>query len=162
MLSSTMQEALNKQLNAELYASNFYLSLSSYLDGRDLSGMARWMRSQAHEERDHMLKFYHFIIDRDGRALVSSVPPPPNNWTSTHNAFSAALQREVTGSKLINALVDLSAKEDDRATYNFLQDFVACQAREEAELREILGRLELVGDSGQGLLMLDQELGDKA
>jgi ferritin len=42
-----------------------------------------------------------------------------------------------------------------------LQWFVAEQVEEEATARDILDKLELVGDDGPGLLMVSQELGQR-
>jgi len=67
-----------------------------------------------------------------------------------------AHEREVTSA--INALVDQALSEKDHATNIFLQWFVTEQIEEEATVNDILGRLRLFGDQGQGLLMIDNEL----
>ena len=49
MLKSSIQDACNKQINAELFSSYLYLSMASYLESKDLPGMASWMRVQVQE-----------------------------------------------------------------------------------------------------------------
>ena len=73
MLSEKMQDALNQQLNAELYSGYMYLSMSSYFKSISLDGFAAWMHSQAQEELIHAMKFYDFIIQRGGRSLLAQV-----------------------------------------------------------------------------------------
>ena len=43
MLSEKMQEALNSQMNAEIYSSYLYLSMSAYFESINLSGCANWI-----------------------------------------------------------------------------------------------------------------------
>ncbi len=48
--------------------------------------------------------------------------------------------------------------EKDYATNNFLQWFVTEQVEEEANVDEIIQKLEMIGDNKSGLYMLDNEL----
>ncbi len=158
MISEKMQEALNRQANAEFYSSYLYLSMSAYFASLTLAGLANWMRVQAQEELVHAMKFYDFVNGRGGRVELTAIEGPPTEWGSPLAAFEAALRHEQKVTGLINALVGLAAAEQDHASAIFLQWFVTEQVEEEASALEVVQRLKLVGQEGAGLLMLDREL----
>ncbi|MCX6112113.1 MAG: ferritin-like domain-containing protein, partial [Proteobacteria bacterium] len=66
-------------------------------------------------------------------------------------------EQHVTG--LINNIVDISMQEKDYATNNLLQWYVAEQVEEEANAKLILEQLKRIGESKDGLYMLDKEVG---
>ncbi len=158
MLSTNMQNALNAQMNAEFYSSYLYLAMAANFEVADLPGMASWMTLQADEEAMHAKKFYRYLLDRDGRVHLGAIDAPKESWSSPLDVFENALAHERHVSQSINALVDLALKEQDHATNNFLQWFVAEQVEEEATVRDVCSRLKLVGDDGRGLFLIDQEL----
>ena len=161
MIDEKMQEALNKQLNAELYSSYLYLSMSAYFQSVNLSGFANWMRVQAQEELAHALKFYDYVNERGGRVVLPAVDEPPSEWDSPLAVFEHVYEHEQKVTGLINKLVDLAVKARDHATNNFLQWFVSEQVEEEASADEVLQKLKLVGDDASGLFMIDQELAQR-
>jgi ferritin len=161
MLSPKIQDALNSQINAELYSSYLYLSMSAYCDSQNLAGMANWMRIQAQEEHGHAMKFFDFVNERDGRVVLTQIEAPKTEWTSPLNVFEETLAHEQKVTGLINGLVDLSLEEKDHASNTFLQWFVTEQVEEEATAKSILDKLKLIGDNPVALYMLDGELGQR-
>ena len=161
MLSQKMEESLNKQVNAELYSSYLYLSMSAYFSEINLSGCAHWMRLQAQEELSHALKLYDYINERGGRPVLESIEAPRSSWGSPTEVFENVLSHEQKVTGLINDLVDLAIQQKDHATNNFLQWFVSEQVEEEASANEVLQRIRMTGNDGGGLFMLDQELGKR-
>ncbi|KPK70240.1 ferritin [candidate division TA06 bacterium SM23_40] len=161
MVSKKMQEALNKQLNAELYSSYLYLSMSAYFQSVNLAGFANWMRVQAQEELVHAMKFYDYVNESGGRVTLGPVEGPQAEWKSPLDAFEHTYRHEQTVTGLINHLVDLAIEQKDHATNNFLQWFVSEQVEEEASANDIVQKLKLVGDAGGGMFMVDQELGQR-
>ncbi|NIR42402.1 MAG: ferritin [Gemmatimonadetes bacterium] len=159
MLSKSMEEALNAQINAELYSAYIYLSMSTYFEANDFPGMASWMRHQAQEEVDHAMKFYRYVVDRDGRVTLAAIDAPPTDWKSPLAAFEKAYKHEQHVTGLINELVAQADEENDYATRNMLDWFVDEQVEEEATASAIVARLKLIGDNAPGLIMLDRELG---
>ncbi len=162
MLSPKLEEALNKQLNAEMYSSYLYLAMSAYLYSADVDGLAHWMYVQSQEEMAHTMKFFNFINDRDGRVVLDELPAPPSEWSSVLEVFEETLKHEQEVTALINSLADLADAENDRAAKVFLQWFVSEQVEEEATAKSIIQKLKMVGDSGSGLYMIDKELGARA
>ena len=158
MIGRQMQDALNGQCNAELYSSYLYLSMSSHFLAGGLPGFANWMRVQAQEELVHAVKFFDFVGGRGGRALLAPIEAPPAEWPSPLAVFEAAYRHEQKVTGLINGLVDLSLRESDHATNIFLQWFVTEQVEEEASALDVVQRLKMLGESRDGLFMLDREL----
>jgi ferritin len=156
-----MQEALNSQMNAELYSSYLYLSMAAYFQSIDLNGFAHWMHCQAKEELFHGIKFYNYINERGGRAIMKPIEGPETNWDNPSAPFDQAYQHEQKVTGMINNLVNLAIDEKDHATNNFLQWFVKEQVEEEATASEVVQKLKLTGGQGNGLFMLDQEMGQR-
>ncbi len=161
MIKKSIEKALNNQINAELYSSYLYLSMSSYFQSVNLPGFANWMRIQALEELVHADKLYNFVIERGGRVILAAIDAPPEDWKSPLNTFEAAYRHEQKVTSLINDLVDLAIKENDHATNIFLQWFVTEQVEEEASADEVVQKLKLTGGQGNSLFMLDKELSQR-
>lgn len=158
MVSEKMVDALNKQLNAELYSAYLYLSMSAYFDSINLKGFANWMKMQAEEEYLHAMRFYDYISDRGGRVKLFAIEEPPSEWSSPLDAFEAVYNHEVRVTGLIHQLVDLALSEKDYSTYNMLQWFVSEQVEEEASADDIFQKLKMAGNDGPALMMIDKEL----
>ncbi|WP_456329618.1 ferritin [Archaeoglobus sp.] len=157
-ISEKMVEALNRQINAEIYSAYLYLSMAAYFDSIGLKGFSNWMRVQWQEELTHAMKMFDFISERGGRVRLYAVDEPPSNWNSPLAAFEQVYEHEVNVTKRIHELVELAMNEKDFATYNFLQWYVAEQVEEEASSLEIVEKLRLIGEDNRGLLFLDKEL----
>ena len=162
MLSEKIQDALNGQLNAELYSSYLYLSMHAYFKSVNLDGFANWMYYQAQEELTHTMKFYDFINQRGGKVKLLPVEAPPNEWGSPLVVFTATLEHEQKVTGLINELVDLALAERDHATNIFLQWFVSEQVEEEESVGGVLEQLKLMGEAKGGLFMIDRELAKRS
>ena len=161
MLKENIQNALNKQLNAEIYSAYLYLAMSAYFESTNLKGFANWMQVQAQEEMAHAMKFYTYIFERGGRVTLSALDAPPKKWESPIAVFESTLQHEKKVTGLINGLVDLASSEKDHATCNFLQWFVDEQVEEETSADEMVQKTKLVADEHDGLFILDKELGQR-
>jgi len=161
MIGKKMQEALNGQVNAELYSAYLYLSMAAYFELTNLPGMANWMRVQTQEEQFHAIKIYNHILERGGQVILKSIDAPPVEWNSPLAVFRFGLEHEQKVTGLINDLVYLAREEKDNASEIFLQWFVNEQVEEEDNASTIVGQLELIKDSPQALFMLDKELGQR-
>jgi len=161
MISKKIEEALNGQVNAELYSAYLYLSMESYFKSLDLNGFANWMRVQTQEEMVHAMKIYDFINGRGGRILLKAIEGPPTQWDSPRAVFEAAYTHEQKVTGLINGLVDLAIKEKDHATHTFLQWFVNEQVEEEASADTVVQQLKMMENAPGGLFMLDRELAQR-
>ena len=162
MLSEKMQDAINGQLNAELYSSYLYLSMNAYFKSINLDGFANWMYNQVQEELTHAMKFYDFINQRGGRVNLVQIEAPTTQWNSPLAVFEATLEHEQKVTGLINELVELALAEHDHATNIFLQWFVSEQVEEEESVTGVLEQLKLMGEAKGGLFMIDRELAKRS
>ena len=159
MLSKSMQEALNKQVLMEAQSSQAYLAMASWADIQPgLKGVTKFFFKHSDEERMHMLKLITYINERGGFAIVPALEQPTLTFVSLKKAFEELFKHEVAVSESINELVDMSLKEKDYATHNFLQWYVNEQLEEERLARECNDKLELVGDDKSGLYLFDRDI----
>jgi ferritin len=161
MISKQMQEALNKQINEEMYSSYLYLSMAAYFDAMSFPGFAQWMKAQSQEEWFHAMKFYGHIVERGGEVELFAINEPKKKWESPLNAFQDSLNHEKHISGCINKLMDLSIEEKDYASRSLLTWFVDEQVEEEASVGEVVDKLKLIGEHDHLLLMLDRELAQR-
>lgn len=158
MIEKTMQDALNEQINKELFSSYLYLSMAAYFEDKNLPGFANWMRMQADEEREHAMKFYDFILERGGRVFLKSIEAPKTDWNSNMEVVEevAAHEGKVTAS--IHALYELALKEKDYPAQVMLQWFITEQVEEEKNAAEIVASLKMIEAHETAVLMLDHRL----
>lgn len=162
MLSKSMQDALNNQINHEFYASYLYLSMSAYFDDANYPGFAQWMRIQSEEEYEHAMKIFKYINDRDGKVVLKSIQQPQTDFKSPLELFSMALEHEKKVTGLINELYATAAKENDYPTQVMLQWFISEQVEEEKTALGIVDQLKMIGDSSTAMIMLDRQLGARS
>lgn len=163
MASKKMIKKLNDQLNKEFYSSNLYLQMSAWCASKGLEGSASFLKIHADEEMQHMLKFFTYINELGGLAVIGQISAPPLEFNNLGNLMEEVLKHEKLVTKSIHDLTDAAWTEKDHATYNFLQWFVSEQHEEETLFNSILDKLNLVGkDNRQGLFFIDRELGQMA
>ncbi|MEA1971664.1 MAG: ferritin [Thermodesulfobacteriota bacterium] len=161
MLSNNMLNALNKQINKEIYSAYLYMSMSAYSQYTGLKGFANWFMVQYNEEMEHAMKIYTYINDQGEQVKLMAIDEPPAEFESPLDMFEKTLDHEKFITKSINELADLATEEKDHATGIFLQWFVTEQIEEEGNDNDIINQLKLIGDNGNGLIMLDRELGGR-
>ena len=160
-ISKKMQEALNKQINAELYSAYLYLSVVAYFESMSLSGFAHWMKEQAKEEIEHAMKIFNYVFERGGEVKLTEIDKPKANWDSPLAAFENAYKHEQHVTALIHKLLDKARAEKDHATDVFLHWFVEEQVEEEASAQEIVEKLKMIGSMKPALIVLDKKLGKR-
>lgn len=161
MINKEMRDALNHQINEEVYSSYIYLQMSAWLESTNLPGMANWMYVQSQEETAHAMKLYDYIIERGGRVALEAVQAPPSEWDSPLAAFETAHSHEQHITGCFAKLVAAAREHNDNATEIFLQWFVTEQVEEEASADRIVQKLKLMADAPGGLFMLDRELASR-
>jgi len=158
MINKNVEKAINEQIQREMFSSNLYLAMSAYFHSINLTGFAHWMRIQVQEEEFHALKFFDYLIERDGSPIIDAIEQPQAKWDSAFDAFEATYKHEQFISENINNLMDIAVQNKDHATQILLQWFVNEQVEEEANVQEILDKMKMVADFPGGLFMLDNEL----
>jgi len=161
MISKKMENALNNQIREEFFSAYLYLAMSAWFETINLKGFANWMRIQNQEEQMHAMKIFDYLNERGGKVKLQKIDKPLYEWETPLAAFEAAYKHEQHITGCFNDLVDLAMEEKDRASQIFFDWFVNEQVEEEATADGIVQQLKLVGDKGQGIFMIDRELGTR-
>jgi ferritin len=161
MLSKALEGAISDQIKNELYSAYLYLSMSAYLEAKNLPGSARWMRLQSGEEVSHAMKFFDYMNDRGNHVVLQAIDQPPSEFESLLDIFQRALEHEQKVTAMINHIYDLAVKENDYPTQIELQWFISEQVEEEKSAGDVVEQLKVVGEHGPSLLMLDRALGSR-
>ena len=156
MITEKLQKAINDQITAELWSSNLYLQMSFYMEKEGWDGAAHWLAKQSEEEKEHAMDMAHYLIKRGGTAKVSMVDVVPEGWGDYAEVFKNVYDHECHVSELINSLVDVASAEKDKATQDFLWNYVREQVEEEATASAIVDKIRKAGNAG--LFYIDAEL----
>jgi ferritin len=162
MLSKKMLAALNNQINAEMFSSYLYLSMSAHFQTVNLPGFAHWMAEQSKEEWGHAMKVYAYIIDHGAKVTLEAIDKPPATFKKPLDIMKQVLEHEKKVSAMINHLYDMALKENDYPTQVMLQWFVTEQVEEEKTASDIIATLQMVGEAPSALIMFDRQLGARA
>lgn len=158
MVSPKIQDAINQQINAELWSAYLYLSMGMHFEAEGHQGIANWFRIQFKEEQAHAEIFINYLLSRGGRVTLKAIDAVPTTWESPLAAFEHTLAHEEKVTGMINALYALAEEEHDYATRGKLDWFVSEQVEEEETAHNLIDRLKLIAGDGLALYMLDQEL----
>lgn len=159
MIDPRIQDAINDQLNFELYSAYIYYSMQSWFEEQGMGGFANWMAVQVKEEMSHAQIMFDYVNERGGRVYLKGIEGPNNDWESPLQIFQTALEHEQIVTGRINKIMDLAQEIKDHATVQWIQWFVAEQVEEEASAGEIVGKLEWAKDAPGALFQIDKELG---
>jgi ferritin len=162
MLSEKMVQALNEQVNREMYSAYLYMSMSSHCANVGLKGFANWFMVQYHEEMLHAMKIYEYIQRQGGQVVLKPIEGPPVEFDSPLDMFEKTLEHERFITRSINELMETAIAEKDHASQIFLHWYVTEQVEEEENDNDIIQQLKLIKDNPQGLMMLDRELAGRA
>ncbi len=161
MITKTMQDAINEQINKELYSSYLYLSMAGFFESKNLPGFAEWMYIQADEERGHGMRLFKHLVDRGGKVELKAITAPGIDWDTYLALFKQVQEHEAEVTASINRLYELAKNEKDYAAQVLLHWFITEQVEEEKNAAEIVQQLELIDARGTGVLMLDHRLGKR-
>jgi ferritin len=161
MLNQRLVNAINQQIVTEFSSAYLYLAMAGHFENANLQGFAAWMRVQAQEEASHALIFFNFLTDRSGQPVLGQLEVPPAEFGTPQEVFKRVKDHERKVSESINALADLAVAEKDHATRALLDWFTTEQVEEQAVSGNIHARLKLVNGDPTGILVMDQELGQR-
>ena len=158
MLNKKVEEAINAQINAEMWSAYLYLSMSAYCQDQGYTGMANWFAIQFKEEQDHAQIFYNYLVSRGGRVLLKAIDAVETEWASPLAAFEHTYKHEQHVTSLINNLMHIAVEEKDYASQSRFQWFIDEQVEEEEHALELVNKLRMLDGNSYGMYMLDQEL----
>lgn len=158
MMSDNLKNAINAQINAELWSAYLYLSMSMDAEAKGHKGVANWFYIQFREEQDHARIFMNYLNSRDEKVQLMPVESVPTEWNSVLDMFKQTLEHERKVTAMINNLSAIAAQDNDFASANRLVWFIDEQIEEEESAREMIAAFEAVEGNKYGMYMLDKEL----
>lgn len=161
MISTSMQAALNAQINVEQYSAQLYLAMGAHCETLSFRGYAHWLRVQAGEETAHAVKLIDFLVNRGGRLELQPVQAPPRDFGGVVQVFEQVLAHEQGITGKIEGLFERARAEKDHASEITLQWYVTEQVEEESTVGQIVAHLHAVGDKGGGIWYLDSKMGKR-
>jgi ferritin len=161
-VNATVLSAINEQINSEFEASYTYLAMVVFCERQRFLGAAKWLRFQAEEERQHAMKLFDFVLNRDGAVDLKAIEQPKTTFASLSAVFEQALAHEQQVTIRINSLYELCFQEKAFAEMTALQWFLTEQVEEEKVAREIVAKFRLVKDDPAAILDMDRELGARS
>ena len=157
-LSARLAEAINNQINAELWSAYLYLSMSMDQEAKGNKGIANWFFVQFQEEQDHARIFMNYLNSRGCEVKLLPIAEVKTEWKSPLAAFEDTLEHEQKVTALINNLMDIAQSDKDYASISMLNWFVDEQVEEEENARDIIDILDKISDNKFGLYSYDREL----
>ena len=161
MISKKMADRLNEQINREIYSAYLYLAMSARMTETGYKGVGKWLMLQYHEEMYHAMKFYNYLQDQGASVQLKAIAVPDFKETAIKDLYKHVLEHEQGVTKSIHEIMALAIDEKDYATQVLDQWYVDEQVEEEKNATEILQTIDLVGNTPQGLFLLDKELGKR-
>lgn len=156
LISPELADAFNEQIGHEFGASLQYLSIAGYFERQKLKLLAKLFFKQAEEEKQHALKFVHYLLDTQGQLEIPPIPAPVAKFASAEDAAQGALtwEKEVTGQ--IKRLMDLAVSQTDYLAQSFLQSFIDEQLEEVMKMDQLVSVIRRSGE--KNLLMVEAYL----
>lgn len=162
MLSNSMIDKLNEQINMEFFSSNLYLQMSAWCDEKGYEGAAEFLRHHATEEMEHMHRLFTYVSEAGGLPILGAIEAPQAEYDSLLSLFEMTFEHEQMITRAINALAHSAFSSQDYSTFNFLQWYVAEQHEEEKLFKSIVDKIRLIGEDGKALFFIDKDLAKMA
>jgi bacterioferritin B len=156
LISKELASAFNEQIGHEFGASMQYLSIAGHFEREKLVLLAKLFYNQAEEEKEHALKFVHYVSDAGGELQIPAIVAPKPAFGSAEEAVQAALSWEQEVTDQINRLMDLATSQNDYLAQNFLAWFVDEQLEEVMKMDRLLNVVRRAGE--KNLLMVEAYL----
>ena len=161
MLPEKVQDAINAQINHEMYSSYLYLAMSAHFAAVNLGGFAKWTRMQAAEENEHAMKFYDYVNDRGGRVVLQAIAQPPVEFGTPLEIFTAILEHEQKVTAGIHKLYEIALKANDYPTQVMLHWFINEQVEEEKNATDIVEQLRMMENHQGNIIHIDRHVGKR-
>ena len=158
MISKKLHDAINAQINAELWSAYLYLAMSMDAETKGYKGVANWFYVQFQEEQDHARIFMNYLNSVDAKVTLLPIDEVPATWDSVLAMFKQTLEHEKKVTSLINNWAAIANEDRDFASINRLVWFIDEQVEEEENARDMITAVEAVEDNKYGMYMLDKEL----
>lgn len=153
LISKELNDAINEQVGHELQASHQYVNIAAYFESLALNRMAKMFYKQGEEEREHAMKFIHYIAEAGGHVSVPAVSAPKDSFGSVEEAVALSLDWELEVTRRINNLMTLAIEQKDYIGQDFLRWFVTEQLEEVNTMDNLLRVVRMAGE--RNMIMME-------
>jgi ferritin len=159
LLKASDKKLLNEAVEHELYASNFYKYAASCCQKQGLFGAQKFFENESADELKHYYKLRDFFNDRGDEADMPQVDEVDfKEGIDLMGILEAAYDLEKDLGEFYN---DFYFSTKDATVQVRIHKFVKIQTKAVGEYGDLIARLSLVAECPGGLLIFDQELGNK-
>ena len=159
-LDTEIEQALNNQISKEFYASHLYMQISYWFKSQNLNGFSCYTKKHSEEEKGHGLKICDYIDDMESMPIFDAIQAPARfSFANAVDAFTIIYAAEQDVTQSILSISQLSSDKNDKATRSFMDWYIDEQVQEESSAKDILDKLNVIGNDYAALLILDHELG---
>jgi bacterioferritin B len=138
MSSTPFTELLNEQIGHEFAAHQQYVACAVYYEAETLPRLASFFYRQALEERDHAMMMVQYMLDTDVAVQTPGVEAPQSGFKDVVEPITLALAQEKRVSEQINRLAATAREQQDYASEQFMQWFIAEQIEEVSTMSDLL------------------------
>jgi len=110
MISTRLHNAINAQVNAELWSAYLYLAMSLDAEAKGYKGVANWFFIQFREEQDHARIFMNYLNSVDAKVELLPIEAVPSSWDSVLDMYKQTLEHEKKVTSLIRNLADIQQR----------------------------------------------------
>jgi ferritin len=159
-VSPELESLLNGQIGLEFYSAYLYFLAAVWFQQRGLVGFQAWMERQGHDEIGHGMKVYKFLADSGSNVVLPAIPAPVVSWVEAEEVTFAVLEHEKFITQKWMAIADLAKTENGMPVDTLAQWFMEEQMEEEDGAFDLHQKV-IMGDTGTGLLLIDNDLKDR-
>ena len=157
-MTQNLKNAINAQINAEMWSAYLYLAMSLDCEAKGYKGVANWFYVQFQEEQDHARIFMNYLNSRDQKVELLPIAEVPTTWDSVQDMFRQTLEHEKKVTAMIADIAQIADSDRDFASINRIAWFIDEQVEEEESARDMITAFEAVEGNKYGMYMLDKEL----
>lgn len=161
LLKTGVKDKLNKAVEHELTAHNFYKSLANQMQAIGFFGAQKYFLKESEDELKHYQIIADYFNDRGDVAEIPAIPKQMDKPKTLKEAFEFVYEIELSLGKFYESFLDEAEdKFKDMTTGQFLLQFVEIQRKSVGEVKDILATLKIAGDNSAALLEIDENLGE--
>lgn len=140
---SKFYELIQAQIRNEFHASQQYVAVAVWYDGKDLPQLARHFYRQALEERNHAMALVQYLLDTDHHVEIPEVPQVRNDFADIREPIALALAQEQEVEADFVQLAKVARDEDDFTGAEFVRWFLKEQVEEISSMKRLLNVVDM-------------------
>ena len=123
-MTQNLKNAINAQINAEMWSAYLYLAMSLDCEAKGYKGVANWFYVQFQEEQDHARIFMNYLNSRDQKVELLPIAEVPTTWDSVQDMFRQTLEHEKKVTAMIADIAQIADSDRDFASINRIAAWV--------------------------------------